>query len=90
MKDLYLCENLPVESPFQIVFHDKNNDITWSVLPKRGMARIYSKFHLGWERRTINSFGGDYKVLDGILTSIPSWSTALATIGDFLDLVRSF
>jgi len=32
-KNLYLCENLPAESPFQIIYRDKTT--TWAILPDR-------------------------------------------------------
>ncbi|MHA1356722.1 MAG: hypothetical protein ACTSRC_01270 [Candidatus Helarchaeota archaeon] len=87
MNELYLCENRPVQSPFQIIYQDPSR--TWAILPhqrKDEISRVYAHFFRSWERRRVPVFGGDYRVLSGILSSIGSWSTALATIEDFQEL----
>ncbi|NVM54426.1 MAG: hypothetical protein HWN66_12045 [Candidatus Helarchaeota archaeon] len=88
LNELYLCENIPITSPFQIIYHDKSR--TWAILPhnKEGsLTRIFARFYSSWERRRELIFGGDYRILAGILSSISSWSTALAVIEDFHELV---
>jgi len=86
IKDLYLCENLPVESPFQLIL--KDDKLEWSLQPRKGMARIYPQFWKSWERRTKPSLGGEYKILDGMLSSINSWSVSLASVTDFMEFIR--
>ncbi|MFX1293336.1 MAG: hypothetical protein ACFFD2_00560 [Promethearchaeota archaeon] len=84
LKHLYLCENLPVESPFQIIY--KNDELTWAILPnhkKDGLSRIYPKFYNSWDYRKKLSLGGDYRILSGIFSFIGSWTVALALIEDF-------
>jgi hypothetical protein len=78
--NLYLCENGKVDSPFQIIF--KNNEIEWALTPHKGISRVWQRFDLTWIRRITESIGGD-RVLDGLLSSITSWSAALATIEDY-------
>jgi hypothetical protein len=78
--NLYLCENDQVDSPFQIIF--KNDEIEWVLTPHKGISRVWHRFDLTWMRRITDSIGGD-RVLDGLLSSITSWSTALATIEDY-------
>jgi len=90
LKDLYLCENLPPESPFQIILQYSNRE--WTILParsKEGLSKIYPKFYMTWERRRKESFGGEHQVFDETLSSIGSWTVALATIEDFFTLVKS-
>ncbi|NVM53919.1 MAG: hypothetical protein HWN66_09470 [Candidatus Helarchaeota archaeon] len=88
LKDLYLCENFPVESPFQIIYQDEAR--IWSILPqqKEGMTKVYSKFYTSWECRRKLSFGGDHKIFDELLTTIGSWTTALAAIEDFFQFIK--
>ena len=88
INNLYLCENLPVKSPFQVIYKDMERE--WSLLPvkKGGMTRIYPQFFKSWERRTKTSLGGDYKVLDGMLSKMSSWSVALTTIEDFINFIK--
>lgn len=82
--ELYLCENLPVTSPFQIIYQDAER--TWAILPRHkedGLMRLYTRFNISWERRRKLIFGGEYRDLAGILSSIGSWSTALSIIEEF-------
>jgi len=85
LKDLYLAENCTPDSPFQIIYQDTAR--TWALLPKTGMARVYRQFYNTWERRTQISFGGEHQILDELLTSIGSWTVALATVEDFFALL---
>ena len=88
LKDLYLCENVPVESPFQVIYH--NNGRKWAILPlcsQNSLSKIYSKFHTTWERRRTQSIGGDSQIFAELLTTIGSWSVALATIEDYFTFV---
>ena len=90
LKDLYLCENLLVDSPFQVIYQDAQRQ--WSLLPlqkARGMSRVWDKFHMTWRRRRRISIGGDQRVLDGLLSSIGSWTMALTTIEDFVNLLST-
>jgi hypothetical protein len=83
-KNLYLCENLTPESPFQIIYQDSER--LWAILPGKqhnGLSRIWSYFHLSWDYRKRDSLGGDYRILSGVLSFIGSWSAALANIEDF-------
>ncbi len=84
--DLYFCENLPVQSPFQVIYQDSRR--TWALIPHqkdRGLARVGARFHRMWDRRRKLSIGGDLQALDGILSNIGSWTVALTTLEDFLD-----
>ena len=88
LNELYLCENSPVTSPFQVIYIDGAR--TWAILPKRredGLTRVQARFCTSWDRRRELIFGGDYRILGGFLSSIGSWSTALAVIEDFQELV---
>jgi len=88
LSDLYLCENSPITSPFQIIY--RNSSRAWAILPQQkedGFTRVFSRFYTSWERRTKLIFGGDYRVLAGFLSSISSWTTALAVIEDFRELI---
>jgi hypothetical protein len=89
LKDLYLCENLLPESPFQIVYQDFERE--WTILPnqsKEGLSKIYPRFYITWERRRKESFGGEHQIFDETLSSIGSWTVALATIEDFFALIQ--
>ena len=86
LKDLYIGENYAPDSLFQIIYQD--NARTWALLPKTGMAKVHHQFYTSWERRTRISFGGEHQILDELLTSIGSWTVALATIEDFFTLLR--
>lgn len=89
LKELYLCENQPVDSPFQIFYQDTER--TWALLPNRattGLSRLWAKFYHSWDYRRHLSIGGDHRILAGILSSIESWTTALATIEDYQDLLK--
>lgn len=84
LKDLYLCENIPVDSPFQLIY--KDNIREWAILPDRkeeGMSKINPLFYLTWERRRKQSLGGDHQLVDELLSTIGSWTVALATIEDY-------
>ncbi len=87
LRDLYLCENNSPDSPFQIIYQDDAR--TWALCPQKGMAKVYPRFYTTWERRTYISFGGEHQILDELLTSIGSWTVALATIEDFWALLNS-
>ena len=90
LKDLYLCENLPVESQFQILY--KDNIREWAILPLRqqdGLSKMYPQFHKTWDRRRKLSLGGDYRIFDEMLSTISSWSAALATLEDFFTLIEN-
>jgi hypothetical protein len=80
-----LCENGKVESPFQVIYKDENRE--WALLPREGMSRVFPEFSKTWVRRIKPSIGGEDHVLDGLLSQIGSWSAALATIEDYLDMV---
>ncbi|MBD3227997.1 MAG: hypothetical protein GF329_07390 [Candidatus Lokiarchaeota archaeon] len=78
--NLYLCENQEPDSIFQVIYKDESRE--WALLPRKGMSRVLSSFSLSWARRTKTSIGVEDTVLDGLLETIKSWSTALATIED--------
>jgi len=84
LKDLYLCENIPVEKPFQVIYHNKGRE--WAILPhcaQKSLSKIHPKFHTTWERRKTQSIGGESQIFAELLTTIGSWSVALATIEDY-------
>lgn len=83
---LYLLENGQVESPFQVIYKDKNRE--WALSPAGGMSRVFPEFFKTWVRRTEPSIGGENVILDGLLSQIGSWSTALATIEDWHEMVN--
>lgn len=87
LNDLYLCENIPPESPFQIIYHDSVRD--WALLPQRkdALSKFSPRFYTSWERRQKLSIGGDSQVLDALLSCIGSWTVALAFLEDFQALV---
>ncbi len=88
LKDLYLCENVPVDCPFQIIYRDAQRE--WSLIPHRktrGMSRVWDKFHKTWMCRRKICIGGEHRVLDGLLSCIGSWTVALTTIDDFGDFL---
>jgi hypothetical protein len=51
------------------------------------MAKVYPQFYKSWERRTKISFGGDHQIFEEVLSTIGSWTVALATIEDFFSMV---
>ena len=85
--ELYLCENCPSAHPFQIIYQDSARE--WALLPhsRGGMAKLHPQFYTTWERRTKISFGGDHQIFEELLSTIGSWTVALATIEDFFSLV---
>ena len=85
--ELYLCENCRTDHPFQIIYRDEARE--WALLPhsRGGMAKLSPQFYTTWERRTKISFGGDHQIFDELLSTISSWTVALATIEDFFSLV---
>jgi hypothetical protein len=87
LKDLYLCENLPVESPFQIIYRDSVRE--WALLTQKqnALSKFSPTFFISWERRQKLSIGGDSQVLDALLSRIGSWTVALAFLEDFQALV---
>jgi hypothetical protein len=87
LKDLYLTETSNLNSPFQIIYEDPAR--TWALLPQTGMAKVHRQFYTTWERRIRISFGGEHQILDELLTSIGSWTVALATIEDFFALLTA-
>lgn len=90
LNQLYLCEDLSVDSPFQVIYQDEER--IWSIMPGHkadGLSRIWPKFHHTWDYRVKLSIGGDHRILAGILSSIGSWTTALATMEDFQEFVRN-
>ncbi|MHA1360522.1 MAG: hypothetical protein ACTSQI_19430 [Candidatus Helarchaeota archaeon] len=88
LKDLYLCENVEPAMRFQIIYEDSN--IKWALLPRKrgGLSRLHPKFYITWERRLKLSVGGEFRDLDGLLSTISSWSLALATLEDFYAMVE--
>ncbi len=82
-KQLYLCENGKMQSQFQVIYKDE--DRVWALTPEAGMSRVSPEFCKAWVRRTQLSLGGD-DTLDGLLSTIKSWSAALATIEDWQEL----
>ncbi len=90
LRELYLCENRSEESPFQIIY--QNDRRWWSILPLRktkGLSRLWPNFYHSWDYRKEMSLGGDYRILGGLLSSISSWSVALASIEDFQEFLVS-
>ncbi len=78
-----------MESPFQILYQDRAS--TWTLLPncqKAGLSKMYPAFYLTWERGRKESFGGEYQIFDETISSIGSWTVALATIEEFFALVK--
>jgi len=86
LNDLYLCENCPPKSPFQIIYHDSIR--VWALVPQKegALSKFSPKFYTLWERRQKLSIGGDYQILDALLSLIGSWTVALALIEDFQGL----
>ncbi len=80
---LYLAETEKVEDQFQLIYKDKSRE--WALLPTGGMSRVSPQFNLTWLRRTEMSIGGEDRFLDGLLSQIGSWSTALSTIEDWME-----
>ncbi|MFX1294569.1 MAG: hypothetical protein ACFFD2_06925 [Promethearchaeota archaeon] len=88
MKDLYLCENLPVKNAFQIIYQDTER--TWALFPARkvkGLSRLWTKFYQSWDYSRKLSLGGDHRILAGIFSSISSWTVALSCIEDFQEYI---
>ncbi len=84
LRNLYLCENVSEDSPFQVIYRDQRR--RWSLLPlqkRNGLSRLWPKFYRSWDYRKKMSLGGDYRVLGGLFSSISSWSVALASLEDF-------
>ncbi|HUY00611.1 MAG TPA: hypothetical protein VMV49_13715 [Candidatus Deferrimicrobium sp.] len=78
-----------MNSPFQTIFKDCVRE--WAILPARqksGLSRIYAHFCVSWDRRRKKSIGGDNQIFDEILSTIGSWTVALATIEDFSILIN--
>ena len=89
LNDLYLCENLPNESLFQVIYRDTERE--WALMPRQqanGLSKVYPQFFKTWIRRRKLSVGGDHQILEGILSSIGSWTVALAYLEDFRDLLN--
>ncbi|MHA1649293.1 MAG: hypothetical protein ACTSYB_03785, partial [Candidatus Helarchaeota archaeon] len=89
IKDLYLCENVPAENQFQIIYQDQER--IWAILPDQkeaGLSRLWSKFYQCWDYRRKISIGGEHRIFAGLLSSIGSWTVALATIEDFIEFSR--
>jgi hypothetical protein len=49
---------------------------------------MYPAFYLTWERRRKESFGGEHQIFDETISSIGSWTVALATIEEFFTLIK--
>jgi hypothetical protein len=79
---LYLCENAPVESEFQVIYKDDRREWSLQVNSGFGLARVRLKFYETWDTRIESSIGGVNRVFDQLLSRIGSWSAALATIDD--------
>ncbi|MHA1360530.1 MAG: hypothetical protein ACTSRC_20610 [Candidatus Helarchaeota archaeon] len=88
LKDLYLYENVEPAAIFQIIYEDSN--IMWALMPRKkgSLSRLHPKFYVTWERRLKLSLGGEFRDLDGLLSTIGSWSLALATLEDFVVMVE--
>ncbi|MHA1650408.1 MAG: hypothetical protein ACTSYB_09445 [Candidatus Helarchaeota archaeon] len=85
LKDLYLCENHPSESPFQVIYRDAKME--WALLPQcqsEGLSKLYPKFYMTWERRKYQSIGGEHQTFAELLCTIGSWTVALATLEEFV------
>jgi len=90
MKNLYLCENTVYESPFQVIYRDSGRE--WTLSPhqsQEGLSKLYPRFSLTWMRRRKESIGGDPQILNGLLTTIGSWTVALALLEDFRELIST-
>ena len=88
LNDLYLCENLLSESPFQVIYRDIDRE--WALMPRQqanGLSKVCPQFFKTWIRRRKLSVGGDNQILDGILSTIGSWTVALAYLEDFRELL---
>ncbi|MHA1269820.1 MAG: hypothetical protein ACTSPY_08560 [Candidatus Helarchaeota archaeon] len=83
-KKLYLGENVDANE-FQVIFRAPGFE--WSLTTNEGISRIYPKFNETWIRRMKKSIGGD-RFLDGLLAQISSWSCALATIEDYIEIEK--
>ncbi|MHA1271770.1 MAG: hypothetical protein ACTSPY_18430 [Candidatus Helarchaeota archaeon] len=81
---LNITDKMDDYSEFQVIY--RNESLGNLLLTERGgISRVHPKFCYMWMRRTkISVIGGD-RVLDGLLSQIPSWSCALATIEDYLE-----
>jgi len=85
LKDLYLCENYSSESTFQVIYRDASRE--WAILPQcptKGLSKLYPKFYTTWERRKYQSIGGEHQTFGELLSTIGSWSVALATLEEFI------
>ena len=85
LKDLYLCENHPSESPFQVIYRDAARE--WAILPQcpsKGLPKLYPNFYTTWERRKYQSVGGEHQSFAKLLCTIGSWTIALATLEEFV------
>ena len=64
--------------------------VKWAILPRcsqNSLSKIYPKFYMTWERRKTQTIGDDSQIFAELLTTIGSWSVALATIEDFFEFV---
>ena len=85
LKDLYLCENHPNESLFQVIYRDATRK--WAILPNcqaKGLSKLYPKFYTTWDRRKDQSIGGEHQIFAELLSTIGSWTAALATLEEFI------
>ena len=83
---LYLSENAKKRSEYQVIYRDHCRE--WVLTPLGGeprLSRVHLKFNVTWDRRLKQSIGGNHQVLSNLLSHIGSWSTALATIEEFME-----
>jgi hypothetical protein len=88
LNELYLCVNISPSSQFQVIYRD--NKYEWAILPQQqedGLMKINSKFSKSWQRRKRMCFGLSHRVLNGLIWNVSSWTTALATIEEFEELL---
>ncbi len=85
LKDLYLCENQSNDSPFQVIYRDASRE--WAILPQcpsKELSKIYQKFYMTWDRRKYQNIGGEHQIFAELLSTIGSWTVALATLEEFM------
>lgn len=88
-RELALCENAPVQSPFQVIYRDPVKE--WAILPSHSthaLSKIAPYFSTIWERRTQLSIGGEFQELADLLATIGSWTIALATLEDYAAFLK--
>jgi len=70
---------------YQVIYRDATRE--WAILPQcpsNGLSKLYPKFYTTWDRRKDQSIGGDHQTFAELLSTIGSWTAALATLEEFI------